>query len=293
MLPPRSILTAVDFSESSRVALIFAARLATHCRSALHILHAEDPLLVAAAAKKHVDLPADTRDELQRFIDTAPPAAVLSPRLDVVTGSPVPVILDVARREGADLIVLGAHGMSGAERVLFGSVAEGVLLEAERSILLVPSTWRAPFPDGSDLQGIGPIVVGIDVSDPSITAAEAACALAERLATWVEALHIVPTLPVPQRWRSHADRVVDERIEVARRELARQMGALKTPVRITTRVERGRVEEELAAGAGDIGSRHPLLLLGRRSSRSRGSSPGATAYRVASLARVPVLMHEP
>jgi hypothetical protein len=49
MIPPRTILTAVDFSDASRVALIFAARLAAHCGAALHLLHAEEPLLLAAA----------------------------------------------------------------------------------------------------------------------------------------------------------------------------------------------------------------------------------------------------
>src|SRR5262245_64083256 len=84
MLPPRAILAAVDFSESSRIALMLAARLAQQCGAALHVLHAEDPLLVAAAAETNFDLTSDTREELSRFIKTAPPAADLSPCRDGV-----------------------------------------------------------------------------------------------------------------------------------------------------------------------------------------------------------------
>ena len=293
MLPPRAVLAAVDFSESSRVALAFAAGLAQQCGAALHVLHAEDPLLFAAAASANVDLTAETRDELQRFIALVPAAAALSPCRDVVNGNPVSVILDIANREGADLIVLGAHGMSGAGRVLFGSVTQGVLLRANRSILVVPDCWRAPKPDAAGLAGLGPVIVGVDFCEPSWQAAAAGCALAERLQTSVELLHVVPNLGVPERWRRHADRVIEERITLARRDLARHVEALDPKVPITTHVEQGSVEQELAAAAIEVGTRHPLLVLGRRSSRSRDGAPGATAFRLANLARVPVLMHEP
>ena len=79
---------------------------------------------------------------------------------------------------------------------------------------------------------------------------------------------------------------------MARRNLARQLDAMRCPVSATARVEQGNVEEQLAAGAVEIGDRHPMLVLGRRCARSREGAPGATAYRVASLARVPVLMYQ-
>ncbi|HEX8874266.1 MAG TPA: universal stress protein [Nitrosospira sp.] len=47
------------------------------------------------------------------------------------------VILEEARRWPADLIVIGTHGRSGFSRVLFGSVAEGVVRMAHIPVLLV------------------------------------------------------------------------------------------------------------------------------------------------------------
>lgn len=40
-------------------------------------------------------------------------------------------ILDAARDMGAELIVMGTHGRSGARRVILGSVAENVLRQAQ------------------------------------------------------------------------------------------------------------------------------------------------------------------
>lgn len=47
------------------------------------------------------------------------------------------VIVEEAERWPADLIVIGTHGRSGFSRVLFGSVAEGVVRTAHVPVLLI------------------------------------------------------------------------------------------------------------------------------------------------------------
>lgn len=47
------------------------------------------------------------------------------------------VILEEARRWSAELIVIGTHGRSGFSRVLFGSVAEGMVRLAHIPVLLI------------------------------------------------------------------------------------------------------------------------------------------------------------
>jgi nucleotide-binding universal stress UspA family protein len=47
------------------------------------------------------------------------------------------VILEEARRWSAELIVIGTHGRSGFNRVLFGSVAEGMVRMAHIPVLLI------------------------------------------------------------------------------------------------------------------------------------------------------------
>jgi nucleotide-binding universal stress UspA family protein len=54
-------------------------------------------------------------------------------------GSPAPAILQVARDQQANLIVMGTVGMSAVERVLIGSVSEKVSRQAICPVLLVRS----------------------------------------------------------------------------------------------------------------------------------------------------------
>lgn len=54
-------------------------------------------------------------------------------------GPIVEAILDTAECEGADLIALASHGRTGLSRVLYGSVAAGVLHGADRPLLLIRS----------------------------------------------------------------------------------------------------------------------------------------------------------
>lgn len=57
----------------------------------------------------------------------------------IVLGAVVPKIIDVAEREGADLIAMASHGRTGLGRVFYGSVAAGVLHQIDRPLLLVRS----------------------------------------------------------------------------------------------------------------------------------------------------------
>lgn len=55
----------------------------------------------------------------------------------VVVGDPREVIVDVATREAADLILTGSRGMNLAKRMLLGSVSSDVLQNAPCPVLLV------------------------------------------------------------------------------------------------------------------------------------------------------------
>ncbi|OFW13409.1 MAG: hypothetical protein A3H29_16795 [Acidobacteria bacterium RIFCSPLOWO2_02_FULL_67_21] len=284
------VLAPIDFSDPSRTALDVAARLARHTGAALHVLHAEDPLMAEAARQGGIDLRADTEEELGRFIASTPSAAALAPAKHVAIGPPVDVILSAARTLGADLIVVGSHGMSGAERLVFGSTTEGILRNAGVSVLVTPSAWAAAGA-GGDLTGAGPLIAAVDFSPASLAAARSACALAAALGTTTELVHVVPELPVLARWSAHAAAAVREGVETARAELARVTADLHCAVSVDAKVETGGVADRLAAAAAPSRDRQPILVLGRRGAGERRGVPGSTAYRVLTLAKVPVLMH--
>jgi nucleotide-binding universal stress UspA family protein len=62
-------------------------------------------------------------------------------------GEPVREILAAAREVGADLIAMTTHGRSGLGRLLFGSVAEAVLRQADIPVFLLKG-GRVPAPRG-------------------------------------------------------------------------------------------------------------------------------------------------
>jgi nucleotide-binding universal stress UspA family protein len=55
-------------------------------------------------------------------------------------GPPARAILDHACRGGTDLMALTTHGRGGLERLVFGSVADGVLRKSESPVLVVRAT---------------------------------------------------------------------------------------------------------------------------------------------------------
>ena len=195
MIPPRLILAPVDFSECSRVSLAFAARLAQQCGAALHVLHAESPLLEAAARSRAIDLPTEADTELRAFMASTYPAANGLALYRVVSGSPVSAICEAAAAHRADLIVVGPHGLSRLARAVLGSTTEGVLLRTSTDVMVVPPSWTAPAADVPGLSGIGPVVVGVRDVATARPAVETGKALAGALGTRVEAVRVVGEEP--------------------------------------------------------------------------------------------------
>ncbi|HKV39246.1 MAG TPA: universal stress protein [Blastocatellia bacterium] len=61
----------------------------------------------------------------------------LRPTGSVLTGEPRTAILEMADRWGADLIVAGSHGRRGLNRLLLGSVSEGLVVHAKCTVEVI------------------------------------------------------------------------------------------------------------------------------------------------------------
>ena len=55
----------------------------------------------------------------------------------VVQGSPADKIIETAKQEGVDLIIMGTHGRKGLERAIFGSVCDKVVRFAPCPVLTI------------------------------------------------------------------------------------------------------------------------------------------------------------
>ena len=290
MMPPRSVLAAIDFSPGSRVALGFASRLASQCGAALHVLHAVPPAVVQAGRAAGHDVRDEMLDEVRKVLAEAAPAVVQSAHCHVIEGEVASVILDIAARENADLIVLGGKGLSNADWPALGSTLEEILRRTTISVLVVPGGWQAPVADGHDLSGIGPVIAGIDMTCPAIEAAAAACRLALPLDTTVLMLHAVPLPQTVGRWQTFATTAASTEFEHSKVDFERVAAAVRaqSPVAIAFGTECGDVGEVLAQQAR--AHPHAIVVLGRAGSHSY-HTPGALVARALVLGRVPVLMH--
>jgi monovalent cation/proton antiporter MnhG/PhaG subunit len=74
----------------------------------------------------------------------------------VLVGDAASSIVDFARSEGVDLIVMGSRGRTGLTRALLGSVAREVLSTAESSVLIVRGSGEGPAGSGGSGPRAGP-----------------------------------------------------------------------------------------------------------------------------------------
>jgi nucleotide-binding universal stress UspA family protein len=87
------------------------------------------------------------REIAQRLLERMAQTARFQPilRLTIVDGTGIAErILEVARDEQADLIVIGTHGRQGAERLVLGSVAQAVAGSSEIPVQIIPLRVREP-----------------------------------------------------------------------------------------------------------------------------------------------------
>lgn len=285
----RSVLCAVDFSETSALALQYAALVAERGHAPLTVTYANDPLLVAAAsAALHIrDIARRSERELRQFVDaTVSEAAAnhLSIACDVTVGAPADRILYTARRKRADLIVVGTAGLTGADRLILGSTARAVLQQAPIPVLAVPH-MSAPAGPRRSWPG-DRILAAIDLNGGAASDITLAAAVAKWFGSSPLLVHVVPELVAPAWLRAdvgpqHADAVMAarERLETLASRLAPAADA---------RVVAGRVDEEIGAiaAAEQIG----LILAVLRGRRGwLGSRRGSITYQLLAGAVTPVL----
>jgi nucleotide-binding universal stress UspA family protein len=88
----------------------------------------------------HVGHPSTGQILLQDTAKTLAGGASIETDLRPVEGAPAEAILDVAAAEGAELIVVGNKGMTGAKRFLLGSVPLAISQYAPCDVLIVRTT---------------------------------------------------------------------------------------------------------------------------------------------------------
>lgn len=132
------VLVATDFSVESDQAFHVACDIARAQRARLVVLHVIPPLTVADVdvdpSEVNEDWPTvrECRKQFERLQKLGD--GILS-TYRVVVGYPVGMILNVARQEDADLIVIASHQGRQYSFQVHGPVSEGVLRQAHCPVL--------------------------------------------------------------------------------------------------------------------------------------------------------------
>jgi nucleotide-binding universal stress UspA family protein len=145
----KTILFPTDFSNGARAAMDHAVSLATDYHARLVLLYVVQDISIAEwyipSSLSVNDLLEDMQKSASQEMDKwalEVSANAKDVEKMVVRGVPFVEIIRTAREKQADLIVIGTHGRTGIDHLLFGSTAEKVVRKAPCPVLTVRSVGK-------------------------------------------------------------------------------------------------------------------------------------------------------
>ncbi len=140
----KNILFPTDFSQGARAAMHYAVSLARDYHARLILLYVLQDIAIAEwylpSSISATDLVEDMEKGAWKEIkswETEVSTQVSSVEKMVLRGVPFVEIVKTAKDRNVDMIVIGTHGRTGIDHMLFGSTAEKVLRKAPCPVLTV------------------------------------------------------------------------------------------------------------------------------------------------------------
>jgi nucleotide-binding universal stress UspA family protein len=144
-----SIVVGTDGSETANQAVKQAIELASTLGSKVDLVSAYEPVAGSRLREEAQQVPDDLswmvnpREDVDQTLQTAAKQAEeagVECQIYARQGDPADAILDVAEEQGADLIIVGNKGMTGAKRFLLGSVPNKISHHAPCNVLIIRTT---------------------------------------------------------------------------------------------------------------------------------------------------------
>ncbi|MBV5304099.1 MAG: universal stress protein [Chlorobium sp.] len=136
MITIKKIICPVDFSELSRKSLQYAnefARLSNGQVFLVGVIENDPTITYSKGLEKER---AEEEQKLLALIEEENMAGIVADYV-IYEGFPEECILDYAKRQEADVIIMGSHGRRGLKRMILGSVAEHVIRRSPCPVLIV------------------------------------------------------------------------------------------------------------------------------------------------------------
>ena len=203
-------------------------------------------------------------------------------RYVVRIGSPVGVILDIVEEQKATMIAMATHGSTGLKRLLFGSVAEGLIRKSPVPVLLVRPFWSyelvpALRPEHAPVRNV---LLPVDGSDLSLEALPGVIEFADLFEARVVLLHVL---------EEKNGNPAEEKAEAEKQLKAIAKAIEKKGVETALLIERGDPVEQILKAVRFHGIDLLAMTTHGRSGLSRAVT-GSVTEKVLRQAKVPVLV---
>ena len=122
----KNILIATDGSQYSEAAVSEAIGIAKRCEISLFVIS------VASSDEERIS----AQDAVKKVVETAEKDGIRTESI-ITKGKPYEAIIEAAKQNKVDLIVMGSHGKTGLKRLLMGSETEQVIGHSDSAVLVV------------------------------------------------------------------------------------------------------------------------------------------------------------
>ncbi|WP_171052416.1 universal stress protein [Haloterrigena sp. H1] len=284
-----TMLVPTDGSAGAEATISHALEFARAYGAAVHALYVVDtgaePAGIAGADREELYAPSERRgrEATIRITDRAEDADLTAAR-EVREGVPHQEILTYTDEHDIDIIVMGTHGRTGADRARLGSTTERVLTLADVPVLSVR------LGDDRETATAGPyerILIPTDGSDAAERAAETALDVAEKYDADVHVVYVVDPTPYVLE---DASRSIVGLLKEGGREATETVATMARDrdLSVTTHIRRGEPATELLTSASAVDA--DIVAMGTRGRTvGTGRLLGSTTARVVRRAPIPVL----
>jgi nucleotide-binding universal stress UspA family protein len=278
--PIKNVLWATDFSEESKEALAYAnffAKTYGAKLTALHVVPDFSPALYELWPQAQADLAGKieaTKISAQAQLDhICKTEGVCADMVIIREGSAAHVILETAKKEGADLIVVGRKGIAGREQNLIGSVTHQILRSAHVPVLVTKGTKARP-------DAIKKILVPTDFTAEEDLERDQAWKLAKSFKASIRFLYVLELF-------GHEFRLTDEMFAAVLKKLQARKKREHEDVEITEDVTKAVHSYE---GIIDYAETHKfdLIVMSTTVRKLARFFLGSTTEKVVAHSRVPV-----
>lgn len=180
----KNILYLTDFSQPSEAALPFAASIARAYGSKVYALHVLPPSeLIADVIAAYQERAEKEMLRLATQLGNLPYETIVERDAGIW-----PTVERTLERYGIDLVVIGTHGRTGAEKILLGSVAEEIFRRSTVPVLTIGPWARSRTNNGEQFHRV---LFATDLTPDSLSAAPYAVSFAQENQAGLILFHVI------------------------------------------------------------------------------------------------------